>query len=118
MAKKLFATTLVAKDVTFNAEEFEWSNFKVINTSVKRYSDDEEPVKIKVPTKADLEDKAVRVFAMLDIDNAEANLVKDMAVLNKHGFLDVIDMAADGSFKIKDGAQIRNIGDTLEFRVA
>ena len=119
MAKrKFYATTAVAKDTTFNLEvEFQNKQFSVINTSVKRDVGDEKLEKIKSPTSKDLEDPTVRVFAMLDIEDVEEMWVTDMAVLNKYGFQDVIDRKADGSFTLKDGAVISNIGDTVSFAI-
>lgn len=119
MAKrKFYATTAVAKDVNFNLSgEFVESPFKVVNTSVKRDVGEEHMAKIAKPTAKDLEDPTVRVFVLIDIEGQDDLWIKDMAVLNKHGFMDVIDINADGTFTLKDGACVSSTGETIEFSV-
>ena len=119
MAKrKFYATTAVAKDTVFNlSDEFQNKQFSIVNTSVKRDVGEESLVKIPSPSAKDLEDPTVRVFAMIDIQDVEEMWVKDMAVLNKYGFQDVIDRNADGSFTLKDGAVISHVGDTVTFAI-
>ena len=116
MAKrKFYATTQVAKEVSFGfVNEVANAAFKVINVTVKSYKGDE-PEKIKTPSAEQLSDEDTRVFVMFRVEGHTTNIVMDMAILNKYGFLNVIDIAADNSFTVHDGATVSYTGETLEF---
>lgn len=107
MAKKLFATSNVAPEISFDLEkELKNAKFKVLNTIVKRDVGEETMQRIKSPKATDLADKAVHVFCVIEIDGVDDLWMKDMQLLNKGGFQNVIDVKADGTFTVKDGASI------------
>ena len=116
MAKrKFYATTQVAKEVSFGfVNEVANATFKVMNVTVKSYKGDE-PEKLTNPTAEQLTDEDTRVFVMFHVEGHMTNIVMDMAILNKYGFLDVIDIASDNSFTVKDGAIVSFTGNTLQF---
>ena len=122
MAKrKLYATSLTAREISFDCpiaknDENPYS-FKIKNTVVKRDIDEDHMERIKSPKLSDLNDQDVHIFCFIEIDGVKDTWLKDMQILNGYKFQDVIEVASDGTFTLKDGAVVQRVGESLVFHV-
>ena len=115
--RKLYYSARVAKKVTVDVKEFEWSALTITNTFMRKDVGETSMLKPAKGEVFDLTDKDVRVFAMLDVESQEELIVRELGVLNAcDGFKESITVDGD-TFTPMNGLQCRCVGSSLEFRV-
>ena len=116
--RKLIYSSRVAKAITVEVPEFDWTPMKVTNTFTRR---DTGGTSMEKPAKGvvfDPKAEDTRVFVVIDAEDQKELYIKEIGVLNaSEGWLDSIIINGD-SFEVKDGVEVRSIGKALEFRVA
>lgn len=119
MSKELKYSNRVAPEISVELKEINWSNVSIESQFARIDKGESKMGKAKI-SDVNPKDADTRLFCLLKVDHKDYEnklLCREIGSLNGNtGFKDCITVVGD-TFTVKDNAQVRVVGNSIEFRI-